>query len=705
MVYRILGDDKDLEKSLNKAQKSLAVAGQKMKSIGKNLTLGLTAPIVGIGTAMVKSAIDAEETRAKFETAFDGITDVADRTVDNLQDGYGLARQEAEKLLSNTGDLLKGFGATADQALGLSHKTQQLAVDLASYNNLQGGAARASEIVTKAMLGEREGLTALGIKISEADVQQRLLEKGQEDLTGRALLLAKAQTTLELAYSQSGDALGDYNRTQDSTANQLRQLKADIKDISVQIGRELLPTVRAGLETVRGWIDAFKDLSTGNKDFIKQLLKVAGLLAASGPILIGLGHVTTAIKGLIGLMAASNPVGLIAVAIGAGVALAATTSEAERMQRSTDAVGKSFGDLRRMARDARGEVEATAQSAEEMVRQANIMGQRYTAMAEKTKEIKENQAAVTEELEEQQKINESYQEYWEGVNDRWKTLGQELSIYTDNLEQIKDLEDPERKLRELDLLEDQLQLDIGMLEQEEKFPVTAEARRALLEQIKAIQEDITQTNYEQIENTNEATIAMNDMRDAALQGADATSQWDQYIKDLKDDAEDISDVMISAADAAQDAWGGTFEALGEGLVDWEDGVEGLKEVYKDLFISILRALGEQFAAQAIAAFAAGNFVGAGMYTGASAAAYGSVGVISAFGEGGSFYADEPQVIMVGDKPEYVNIEPVDHVNPPGGGSGGGETYQFYGDIYGYEDFAEKVEQASSRAARIGRVNG
>lgn len=715
LVYKIVGDDKDFQKSLKRSAKALKKSGKQMQQLGKSLTLGLTVPIAGIGAAMVKTAIDAEETRAKFETAFAGITDAADQTVSNLQDGYGLARQEAEKLLSNTGDLFKGFGATADQALRMSNDVQELAVDLSSYNNIQGGAARASEILTKAALGERDALTSLGIKISETDVKQRILEKGQEDLTGRAMLLARAQATVELAYSQSGDALGDYNRTQDSTANQIRQIKADIKDLSVEIGRELLPTVRAGLQTVSEWIDKFQDLSDNNKDFITDLLKVAGLMAASGPIIAGIGLVKSAIGSLIFMLSATNPVGLITVALAAGAALALTADEGEYLRESVTGAGKSFRDLKNMAARSRGEIEKIELSGKEIAKQAEIMGQRYEAMAEAAKETKEQQQGVTKELKEQQEINQQYADYWENVNDRWRELGKNLSIYTDNLEAVKELDDPDRKREELDLLEQQLELDIGMLEQEEKFPVTAEARKALLNEILTLKRKIAYETGQagalekelqfHTKNTKEET---KDAADETKRAADETSRWDRYLKDLKEDAGDVGSEMVTMADAAMDAWGGLFESLGEGIVNWEDGVEGLKDTFKNLFIAILKSFGEQYAVQAAAALIPGltfNPAAAAGYAAVSAGAYAAAGMVSAFGDGGSFYADEPQMIMVGDKPEYVNIEPVDHVAPPGGMSGGGDTYNFYGDLYGYDDFAEKVEQSTNRAVRTGRVSG
>ena len=74
-----------------------------------------------------------------------------------------------------------------------------LASDLSSFTNYTGGAEGASQALTRAMLGERESLKLLGIVIREEDINVKLAAKGQKDLTGNALNLAKAQATLEIA--------------------------------------------------------------------------------------------------------------------------------------------------------------------------------------------------------------------------------------------------------------------------------------------------------------------------------------------------------------------------------------------------------------------------------------------------------------------------------------------------------------------------
>jgi len=250
LIWKISGDTADIKKKLDETDKGTTKLGNSFKTFAKVAVGALaTIGIANLSKELIKAASDAEETKAKFNTAFKGIESDAKKATDILTSGYALSTTESQKLLSNTGDLLKGFGATATEALDLSLNVQTLAADLASYNNLQGGTQRASEILTKAMLGERDALTSLGIKISEADVQQRLLETGQKNLTGQSLLLAKSQVTLELAYAQTGDALGDMARTQDSFANQMKVAQARVEDLKVSLGNNLLPIAGLGVKT------------------------------------------------------------------------------------------------------------------------------------------------------------------------------------------------------------------------------------------------------------------------------------------------------------------------------------------------------------------------------------------------------------------------------------------------------------------------
>ena len=126
-----------------------------------------------------------------------------------------------------------------------------LAADLASFTNYSGGAEGASNALTKALLGERESVKALGIVIREEDVQNRLAAAGKDKLTGAAMLQAKAEATLAIAMEQSKNAIGDYARTSDSASNTLKRAGEETKALQVAM-EPLMPSVATLLDIFGG---------------------------------------------------------------------------------------------------------------------------------------------------------------------------------------------------------------------------------------------------------------------------------------------------------------------------------------------------------------------------------------------------------------------------------------------------------------------
>lgn len=308
---------------MQNAQRQMQKYGQKMTAIGSQLSVGVTLPVLAMGAATVKAASDAEETSGKFDVVFRDIAAAAQKSADTLRNSYGLSSRASQQLLADTGDLLTGFGFSQKSALDLSTQVNQLAVDLASFTNYSGGAEGASAALTKALLGERESVKALGISILEEDVKARVLLNTKQGLTFESERQAKAYATLQIAQEQSKNALGDYARTSQSFANQSRLMKARLEDVAVQFGEILLPYVTSLVGHISKLVDWFSNLSATTK---KIILVVAGLAAALGPVLVALGFLmTTVIPGIIAILptlgaaftAMTGPIGLVVAAIAA----------------------------------------------------------------------------------------------------------------------------------------------------------------------------------------------------------------------------------------------------------------------------------------------------------------------------------------------------------------------------------------------------
>lgn len=283
----IIGDASKLKASLNSASSKLKSFGNRANKIGKDLSLKLTVPITLAAGAAIKMASDFEETESKFNTVFSSIQKDAQKTAETFKESFGLSELAAKDMLSATGDLLVGFGFAEQEALKLSNEVNQLAVDLASFTNFSGGAKGASEALTKALLGERESIKSLGIAITETDLKDFAAQQG---LVYKELdRVARANLTYQLALKQSSKAVGDFDRTSGSFANQMRQLKGDLADLAVELGQILLPAALKLVKGARSLISRFEGFS----DSTKKITIVVGLLvAAVGPLLIAIGTIS-----------------------------------------------------------------------------------------------------------------------------------------------------------------------------------------------------------------------------------------------------------------------------------------------------------------------------------------------------------------------------------------------------------------------------
>lgn len=309
----------EFQTKMRKVSSDLQKTGKQMKSMGKSMSMYVTAPLTIAGGMMIKAASDAQEVESKFKTVFSNISTQANQSMLELSKAYGYSNIAAQRALSDTGDLLTGFGFTQEKALELSTEVNKLAADLASFTNIEGGTERASEALTKALLGERESVKALGISILEKDVKERVALNRAKGMAFATLRQAKAFATLQLAQEQSKNAIGDYAKTQGSFANVSRDIKSNIEDLSASLGKVLLPIATKVAVKIKEFTSFLNKLSDKGKTTI---VIIAGIAAAIGPLLIVFGTMATVLPTIAtGFAMIAGPVGLVIAAI-AGVAAA-----------------------------------------------------------------------------------------------------------------------------------------------------------------------------------------------------------------------------------------------------------------------------------------------------------------------------------------------------------------------------------------------
>lgn len=243
---------------MGRANKSVGGFKDKLKSSIKTIAKwGAAAGVVaiGVGAKVLDLGAKYADMDNKASTVFEDQIGTVRKWASEQAGAIGLTARELTGLTANFADLLKPMGFTAQQAAEMSMQTNELSGALAKWSGGQKTAAEVSEILAKAMLGEREGLKQLGISITEADVKSRLLTKGQEELTGAALEQAKAIATQELIMEKSTDAQTAWAEGQDDLSVRMNKARATVQEFKEKAVEKLLPVVVSLIERGQALVD------------------------------------------------------------------------------------------------------------------------------------------------------------------------------------------------------------------------------------------------------------------------------------------------------------------------------------------------------------------------------------------------------------------------------------------------------------------
>ena len=222
LKVKLTASDSGFARTMKKASDRIGGFRARLKNIGPSLVafgrsmLKATAVVAGFGFAAKKlfewgSAV--EETSSKFRTVFADTTDQVSEFLDTFATKAGLSTQEAQGLISTTGAIVQGMGATIKESADMSIAITKLAGDLSSFNNIP--TAETLEALRSALVGEREPLKRLGVVLLESDVKMRALENSTDKTTKVFTQFEKATASLELISERAGvDGTGSFHFVQ-----------------------------------------------------------------------------------------------------------------------------------------------------------------------------------------------------------------------------------------------------------------------------------------------------------------------------------------------------------------------------------------------------------------------------------------------------------------------------------------------------------
>jgi len=255
---------------------------------------------------MVSMSAQMTTWNLKTKTVFEGSADDVEQWADKNAANFGLTGEHLAGLGASFGDLLKPMGFTAEQTAKMTEETVGLAGALSEWTGGQRSAEEVTGILAKGILGQRRALKELGISINETDVQQKLMAKGQQNLTGAALAQAKALATQELIFERSKDAQKAYASGGNEALRANNQLKASIEQVKESMAEKLGPALAGASKLLAGV------LANSKATAVLGFAVMGSAAAVAAPKVVALA---TSVKAgalqLAGLAAEAGPVGIL----------------------------------------------------------------------------------------------------------------------------------------------------------------------------------------------------------------------------------------------------------------------------------------------------------------------------------------------------------------------------------------------------------
>ena len=319
----------------SKVNKDWADAGKTLTDIGGKLSMAISVPLAAAGTACVKLASDLTETLGKTEVVFGDMADTVIQWSETSVDCMGLAQETALNMASTYGDLGTSMGLTTNQAANMSMNMVQLAADMASFKNIS--IERANVALQAVYTGETESLKAMGIVMTEANLEQFAMAEGCDKTYKAMSQTEKVMLRYRYVMSMTTNAQGDFVRTGDSLANQTRKLGQNIKELGASFGKILEPAITGIVAAANDVVSWFRNMSDTGKRVVITIAEIAAgipaLLAAVGGIITIIGK----LKSTLALLTANPIVATIAAITTGVVALTAIFSNlTNEVDKSTD---------------------------------------------------------------------------------------------------------------------------------------------------------------------------------------------------------------------------------------------------------------------------------------------------------------------------------------------------------------------------------
>lgn len=274
-MFEVVTDEavRELE-ALSRGFNSLSTGFKKLSSLGnsfsktmhtgassiKKLTTAASA-LSGVALGKVfadatKEAIDYYETLNLFQVAMKGSIEQGNEFINTISEWYGL---DPKNLMQYTGifyEMAYAVGAPDKAAQQLSTSLTALSVDLASLFNVD--VEKVTNNLTSGIRGMSRAVVKYGLDLRATTVEAYANSLGITQQYESMNEASREILRYLVAVKQARDATGDFGRTIEQPANQLRVFKEQMSQVGRAVGTFIIQPLQAALPVINGFVMAIR---------------------------------------------------------------------------------------------------------------------------------------------------------------------------------------------------------------------------------------------------------------------------------------------------------------------------------------------------------------------------------------------------------------------------------------------------------------
>lgn len=235
-------------------------------------------------TSFAKDCIELGSNLTEVQNVVDVVFPTMNKKVNefaqNAASTFGLSETMAKKFTGTFGAMANAFGFSEKESYKMSTALTGLAGDVASFYNISQDEAFTK--LKSVFSGETETLKDLGIVMTQTALDQYALANGFGKTTSAMTEQEKVALRYAFVQQQLQNATGDFSRTSDQWANQIRILSLQFDSLKASIGQGLINLFLPIVKVINTVLGKLMTLANAFKSFTAMIMgkKTSGASAS-----------------------------------------------------------------------------------------------------------------------------------------------------------------------------------------------------------------------------------------------------------------------------------------------------------------------------------------------------------------------------------------------------------------------------------------